>query len=203
VRFENLAVRADRAGAAYFPHTQSPAAGRLRWIAVKTAVEPGQVVRTVRGALAAIDPDLPLSDIQSMSQRMTGSISPQRLAMALAGAFGAVALCLSTIGLYGVLSYVVARRRREIGIRIALGSTAGAVFTLVFREGAALVAAGLALGLLGAIAMSRTLDAHVFGVTPTDPLVLGTVAAGTAGVALLACVSPARRAARVDPLRVL
>lgn len=203
VRFEGLAARAESVGAAYFPHTQAPAVGRLRWIAIKTVTDSTVVIRALRSALMAIDSDLPLSDIQTMSERTSRSVVPQKLAMGLASMFGVVALFLSALGVYGVLAYVVAQRTREIGIRIALGSTARGIFELVFREGLTLVAAGLMLGLLGAIAVGRAMEGQVFGVTPTDPFVLGTVALSTAIIALLACVSPARRATRVDPLNAL
>jgi ABC-type antimicrobial peptide transport system permease subunit len=153
--------------------------------------------------MMAIDPDLPLSDIQTMTERTANSVAAQRLAMSLAGMFGIVALFLSVLGLYGVLAYVVARKTREIGIRIALGSTPRGIFRIFFQEGLTLVAAGLMLGAAGALAMGRALEGQVFGVKPTDPVVLGAVAACTGVVALLACVSPAYRATRVDPLNVL
>jgi len=203
VRFESLAGRTEPAGAAYFPHTQAPPLGRLRWIAIKTTAGSTAVVQAVRSALMAIDPVLPLSDIQTMTNRTSRSLVPQRLAMGLASLFGFVALFLSALGIYGVLAYVVARRTREIGIRIALGSTTGGIFQLVFKEGLTLVAVGLTLGRLGAIALGRALEGQVFGVEPTDPLVLGSVLLSTGVIALLACVSPAYRATRVDPLRTL
>jgi predicted permease len=203
VRFESLAGQGDAVGAAYFPHTQAPPLGRLRWIAVRTAADSPAVIRTLRSAMMAIDPDLPLSDIQTMTERTANSVAAQRLAMSLAGMFGIVALFLSVLGLYGVLAYVVARKTREIGIRIALGSTPRGIFRIFFQEGLTLVAAGLMLGAAGALAMGRALEGQVFGVKPTDPVVLGAVAACTGVVALLACVSPAYRATRVDPLNVL
>ena len=123
--------------------------------------------------------------------------------MRLATMFGIVALLLSALGIYGVLAYVVAQRRREIGIRIALGSTARSIFRIVFQEGLTLVALGLMLGLLGALTMGEAFEGQVFGVRPTDPFVLGTVAFATGIIALLACVSPAYRATRVDPLTTL
>jgi ABC-type antimicrobial peptide transport system permease subunit len=128
---------------------------------------------------------------------------PQKLAMGLATMFGVVALLLSVLGLYGVLAYVVTQKTHEIGIRVALGSTPLGIFQLFFKEGLTLVTGGLMLGLMGALAMGRTLEGQVFGVRPTDPFVLGTVALATAVIALLACVSPAYRATRVDPLNVL
>ncbi len=203
VRFEGLAARAESVGAAYFPHTQAPAVGRLRWIAIKAVTDSTVVIRALRSALMAIDPDLPLSDIQTMTERTSRSVVPQKLAMGLASMFGVVALFLSALGIYGVLTYIVAQRTREIGIRIALGSTVRAIFQLVFREGLTLIACGLMLGLLGALALGRALEGQVFGVRPSDPVVLGTVAFSTGILALLACVSPAHRATRVDPLDTL
>jgi ABC-type antimicrobial peptide transport system permease subunit len=150
-----------------------------------------------------IDPDLPLSDIQTMSQRTSRSVVPQKLAMGLAILFGVVALFLSSLGLYAVLTYLVAQRTREIGIRVALGSTARGIFQLVFREGLTLVAVGLMLGVMGALALGRALEGQVFGVAPTDPFVLATVAFSTGIIALVACVSPARGATRLDPLNAL
>jgi ABC-type antimicrobial peptide transport system permease subunit len=114
-----------------------------------------------------------------------------------------VALLLSMLGIYGVLASVVARRTREIGIRMALGSTVSAIFRLVLTEGAVLIGVGLVLGLGGAVAMAGAMKSVLFGVQPTDPLLLGAVAVATGLVALLACVAPARRAAHVDPVDVL
>jgi putative ABC transport system permease protein len=202
VRFDNLTGQ-DSIGAAYFPHTQLPSGGRLRWIAVKSATESTSLTPALREALKSIDPELPLADVQTMTQRTSRSIVPQRLAMGLASMYGIVALFLSVLGLYGVLAYVVARKTREIGIRMALGSTPRGIFRIFFGEGLMLVAGGLSLGLAGALVIGRALEGQVFGVRPTDPFVLGTVALVTGIVALLACVSPAYRAARVDPLRVL
>jgi putative ABC transport system permease protein len=202
VRFEGLVPSAS-IGTAYFPHTQTPPLPRLRWIAVKAATEPAALVRALRQALVEIDPDLPLSDVQTMDERTWRSVVPQRLAMNLASMFGMTALFLSMLGIYGVLAYVVARRTREIGIRIALGSTVRGIFDLVFREGVSLIAAGLLVGLAGAVAVAHTLQGQLFGVRATDPLILGAVASLTGGVALIACVAPAARAARVDPVEVL
>jgi ABC-type antimicrobial peptide transport system permease subunit len=151
----------------------------------------------------AIDPELPLADIQTMTERTAQSVVTQRLSMGLAGLFGVVALFLSALGIYGVLAYLVAQKTREIGIRMALGSTARKVFHLFFTEGLALVTAGLTLGLGGALLVGRLLEGQVFGVKPDDPVILALVALSTGLIALLACVSPARRATRVDPIRVL
>jgi predicted permease len=203
VRFENLGAQAESIGTAYFPHTQAPPLPRLRWIAVKTAADAPSIVRAVRRALATIDPDLPLSGIQTMEERTSHSLASQRLATGLASVFGLVALFLSICGIYGVLAYVVARRTREIGIRMALGSTVRGIFHLVFQEGLALIVVGLILGLAGAIALGQSLQGQLFGVRPTDPLILAAVALVTGCVALLACVVPSLRATRVDPVEVL
>ena len=203
VAFESPAARTESIGTAYFAHAQAPPMGRLRWIAVKTVGDPLLLVPMLRSALAALDRDLPLADIQTMSQRTAGSLASQKLAMTLATLFGAVALLLSAVGIYGVLAFVVARRTREIGVRMALGSSARGIFRLVFTEGLVLVAAGLTLGLLGVLGVRRVLEGEVFGVTPTNPAILAAVSIGTAVVALLACMWPAWSASRVDPLIVL
>jgi predicted permease len=203
VRFERLAGQSASVGAAYFPHTQTPSPGRLRYIAIKTATHSTSVIPALRAALTSIDPDLPLADIQTMTERTAQSVVAQRLSMGLASLFGVVALFLSALGIYGVLAYLVSQKTREIGIRMALGSTAQRIFRLFFTEGLTLVAAGLTLGVAGALLVGRLLEGQVFGVKPSDPLILGLVALSTGLIALLACVSPARRATRVDPIRVL
>jgi ABC-type antimicrobial peptide transport system permease subunit len=175
----------------------------LRWIAIKSSTDPAAVVQALRSALLEIDRDLPLADVQTMNERTAQSLVSQRVAMTLAALFGMVALFLSMLGIYGVLAHLVARRTREIGIRMALGSSVREVFQLVLGEGLVLIAAGLILGLTGAIAMGRLLKGLLFGVQPTDPVLLGAVALATGCAAVLACVAPARRATQVDPVRVL
>ena len=123
--------------------------------------------------------------------------------MLLAGAFAIIALLLSAVGIYGVLAYGVAQRRREFGIRLALGSSGQMIFRLILREGATIVAVGLALGFVGLVALRRALMAVLYGVTPLDPQVIAAVTAGLAVVALLATLIPARRAARVSPATAL
>ncbi|MGH9158587.1 MAG: ABC transporter permease, partial [Vicinamibacteraceae bacterium] len=203
VRFESLAGWAESVGTAYFPHTQAPALGRLRWVAVRAAAEEANVMQSVQSALSAIDQNLPLSDIQTMTQRTARSLTSQTLATSLASLFGVVALLLSVLGVWGVLAYLVAQRTREIGIRVALGSTRRGIFQLILKEGLTLVVGGLALGLVGALALGRLLEGQLFGVTPTDPVILAAVFLATGAIALLACLSPAHRATRVDPVNVL
>src|SRR5579864_8852905 len=138
-----------------------------------------------------------------MDQRMEKSLISRRLPVALSLIFGGVALFLSAVGIYGVLAYLVTQRRREIGIRIALGSSAPAVFELVLREGLLLIAGGLALGGVGALALRKSLESQLFGVAVTDPFVLVTVTGLLAFVAVLACAVPAGRAMRIDPIVAL
>jgi putative ABC transport system permease protein len=161
------------------------------------------MVRSLRAALLEIDPLLPISDVQTMSDRVALSLVSQRLAASLATMFAFVALFLSMLGLYGVLAHLVAGRTRELGIRLALGSTVGGVFRLVLAEGLLLVGAGLGLGVAGAIAAASALKGQVFGVQATDPLLLIGVALATSCIALVACIAPARRATRVNPVQVL
>jgi ABC-type antimicrobial peptide transport system permease subunit len=138
-----------------------------------------------------------------MSERIDLSLSSRRTSMLLANAFGGVALFLATLGIYGVLAYLVARRTREIGIRVALGSTRAGILRLVLREGFELVALGLVLGVAGALSLHKALASEIYGVQPLDPLVLASVMALLAIVALVACAIPARRAMRVEPIVAL
>jgi putative ABC transport system permease protein len=190
-------------GTAYFPHTQAPPLGRLRWIAIRSAADSAAVVRQLRAALLDIDPDLPIADVQTMRERIDRTLVSERLATNLATIFAVVALSLSVVGIYAVLAGVVTRRTREIGIRMALGGSVRTVFQMVLTEGAALIGVGLLLGVAGAFAVARALDGLVFGIQPTDARLLSAVVAVTAAVALLACVAPARRAARINPVDVL
>ena len=153
--------------------------------------------------MAQLDPELPVFDAQPMDGLMAKSLVTRRSPVVLSLSFGAVALLLSAIGIYGVLAYLVTQRTKEIGIRIALGSSARGVFELVLREGLVLIAAGFALGAAGTFAMRRSLEAQLFGVSATDPVVVVAVSAVLAAVAILACALPARRATRIDPIVAL
>jgi putative ABC transport system permease protein len=138
-----------------------------------------------------------------MDERATLSMSSRRTSLLLALAFGGLALFLSAIGIYGVLAYLVAQRRREIAIRMALGSTRAGVVRLVLRQGLAIVALGLAAGFAGAAGLQKAIANQVYGVRPFDPLVIGGVTVLLGTIALAACALPTRRAARVDPVEVL
>ena len=200
IRLEDLTAKQSM-GAYYFPHAQDPSRGFT--LAVRTAAGAGDLTRAIRAEVARIDPMLALFDIRTMTERTELSLSSRKTSMTLAMAFGALALFLSATGIYGVLAFLVTQRRREIGIRVALGSTRARVVRLVVREGLLLAGAGLAAGLAGSAAMQRAVANEVYGVEPLDPLVLGVVMTTLAGVSLMACVVPARRALRVDPMTVL
>jgi putative ABC transport system permease protein len=203
VRLESLAAVTNENGVAYFPHGQAPPMRRLRWVAVKAAGDPATIVRQLRSALAQIDPDLPLSDVQTMRERTSKSLISQRLALALATMFGGVALFLSMLGIYGVLNNAVAHRAREFGIRMALGSTVSGIFQLVIKEGVILIGAGVLSGLAAARVAGDALEGQLFGVTPGDPLIAGVVVLSAGCAALLACLGPALRATRVAPVEVM
>ena len=188
-------------GTYYFPYSQQPSRGFT--LALKTSAETGTVVRAIRSGISGVDPELALFDIRTMDQRAQLSLTPRKTAMLLALGFGGVALFLSAVGIYGVLAYLVSQRRREIGIRMALGSTAAGIVRLVLGEGLTLVGTGLALGVAGAVLLRRAVESQVYGVSPLDPLVLAAVTTVLATVALAACGLPARRAMLVDPVVVL
>jgi predicted permease len=201
LRYENLDGSGAPVGAYYFPNSQQPAVGFT--FALKTASDPGSIVRALRGEISRLDPDLAVFDVHSMSERIDLSLSSRRTSMLLANAFGGVALFLATLGIYGVLAYLVARRTREIGIRVALGSTRAGILRLVLREGLQLIVIGLVLGVAAAASLQKAVASEIYGVRPLDPLVLASVMALLAIVALAACAVPARRAMRVDPMVAL
>jgi predicted permease len=201
LRYENLEGSGAPVGAYYFPNSQQPAVGFT--FALKTASDPGSIVRGLRTEISRLDPDLAVFDVHSMSERIDLSLSSRRTSMLLANAFGGVALFLATLGIYGVLAYLVARRTREIGIRVALGSTRAGILRLVLREGLQLIVIGLVLGVAAAASLQKAVASEIYGVRPLDPLVLASVMALLAIVALAACAVPARRAMRVDPMVAL
>ena len=185
----------------YFPFRQRASA--FMQVAIRTDVPPMNVVSAVKQAVQAVDKDQPLAQVKTMEQLLSESVGQRRLSMLLLGLFATIALVLASIGIYGVMSYSVAQRAHEIGIRMALGAARGNVLQLVMRQGMSLVVIGLALGILGAMAVTRLLATQLFGVEPTDPATFTLVAIGLALVALVATLVPALRATRVDPLVAL
>jgi putative ABC transport system permease protein len=138
-----------------------------------------------------------------MTERLADSLAPERLNLTLLGLFAAVALLLASVGLYGVISYAVTQRTRELGLRMAFGAQSRDVLTLVLGQGMMLAIVGVALGLMGALALTRVMESMLFGVSATDPLTFVVIALLLICVSLLACLIPARRATKVDPLVAL
>ena len=165
---------------------------------VRTAGDPSAVISQVRSEVKALDPDLPLTDLQTMQEHMRLPLAPAKLLASLSSGFGVLTLLLAAIGLYGVMAYLVGSRTHEIGIRMALGAQTGGVRRLIIGQGMRLALTGIALGLIAAIALTRVLASLLYGVSATDPLTFIGVAVLLAGVALLACYLPARRAAVGD-----
>lgn len=176
---------------------------RAMTLAVRAASDPAALATAVRGAVRAVDPRLPLDGVQTMDQVVTASLGRPRFLFALAAVFALIALLLGALGIYGVLAYGVARRTREIGLRLALGARPREVAGLILRDGSRLVAAGIACGLVGAVLLARLLRGLLFGVAPLDPVTLVAAPLALAAAALLAVWVPARRAARLDPMEAL
>ena len=170
---------------------------------VHTNREPQAVLGSVRAAVAEIDPVLPVSRIASMDQVLERSVAQDRFSMLLLLLFGAVALMLAAVGIYGVLSYNVEQRTRELGIRMALGAGGGEVRGLVMRQATLLIGVGIALGLAAALALGRVLESQLFGVSSRDPITFAVVSVLLAAVAFAASYLPARRATSVDPIVAL
>jgi putative ABC transport system permease protein len=197
VALTGLAPRQASVGAYYYPLAQQSSHAIV--LAVKTALPLDGLIAPIRRVVAGLDPLLPVASPESMAGRIDDSLVGRRVPMQLAMTFAAIALLLAALGIYGVLAYSVAERRRELSIRMALGCTRGGIFGLVIGDGLRVTVAGLVLGFAGALAAGRLMAAELFGVRPSDPTVLAVVAVTLGGVALLASAIPARRAARVDP----
>jgi predicted permease len=172
-------------------------------VVVRTEGEPLAVFNSIRGVLRRMNAEYVAYDAESMEQIISRSVAAQRYSMILLGGFAALALLLASVGIYGVISYVVGQRTQEIGIRLALGAQRGHVLGLVIGDGARLILIGLAAGAVAALALTQLMASLLFGVSPTDPLTFACVAMLLALVALLACYVPARRAARVNPITAL
>ena len=172
-------------------------------VTVRTAQGGEALLPSIRGIIAEFDPDLAVYNVRSMDDIIAESLGSRRLTLALVGLFAALALVLASVGIYGVMSYVVAGRKQEIGIRMALGAQQRDIFKLVVGQGMALACIGLVIGLIAAAAVTRFLASMLFQVQAFDPLTYGGVTLLLGAVALLACYIPARRATRVDPLVAL
>jgi putative ABC transport system permease protein len=191
----------ESGGQIYMSHVQYP----WRWmnLAVRTSGEPVALVRMARRVVGALDPALAMYDVTTMEQLMSERSQGRRFVLILIGVFAVVAIVMAAVGLYGVIAYSVTQRRHEIGIRVALGARLADITRLVLRQGAALTAAGVVLGLGAALVGGRLVAGLLFGVSARDPAVFIGVASALAVVALAASYAPARRAAAVDPVEVL
>ena len=185
----------------YYPIFQNPAYAMA--IYLRTDVAASTVTQSLREQVRALDRDLPVFGERTMTQVAAESMSRRRFAMQVVGLFGILALLLAAVGIYGVIAYSVTQRTREIGIRVALGASRSAILRWVLKQGLVLTVAGVVVGLIGALALTRLLRSLLFGVGPTDVVTYGVLAAVLTIVALIACYVPARRATKVDPLVAL
>lgn len=191
----------DDSGGLYVSYRQSPVYNVS--LVVRAGMAPENLQRALRAAIDGVDRDQPLDQVMTLEQIETQSVTSQRVQSILLGMFAAIALVLAAIGIYGVISYAIEQRTHEIGIRAALGANAGRLRRLVFVSGMRLALAGLALGLVASLAMTRVMASLLFGVGSRDPLTLAAVPVILGAVAALACYVPARRATRVDPMVAL
>ena len=185
----------------YFPALQQPD-GNANF-ALRTGQDVGALSAAIRAAVREIDPTLPVLDLRTQDEQIDRLHGQELLFVRLSGFFGALALALACVGLYGLMSYQVLRRTGEIGLRMALGALPAHVLAMILRESIVLVCVGVALGLAGAAAASRLVTTMMFGLSPTDPLTYVAVALLLIAVAIAASVLPARRASRVDPMTAL
>jgi putative ABC transport system permease protein len=200
-RFQGLSEAAPIA--VYAPLDQAPSANGANALLVKTAGDPVALTNAVRRAIAEQDPALAVFGLEPFADTMSRSVAERRFTMLVLGLLASVALLLAAIGVHGVLSYTVTERRREIGIRLALGAQPSGVLRLVVAQGMTLALVGAGLGLGAALALTRSMGSLLFNVTPTDPATFAAVAAGVVVVAFAASYLPARRATRVDPVSAL
>ncbi|HEV8209597.1 MAG TPA: FtsX-like permease family protein, partial [Vicinamibacterales bacterium] len=185
----------------YLPFVQAP--WPFLTAVARTSAAPEAAVGSLRQALARLDPEQAAGEIRTFDQYLARSIATPRFTAILLGTFAGLALLLAGFGLYGVMAYSVVQRSREIGIRMALGASAADVRALVVKQALRLGATGLAIGVAGALAVTRVLDSQLFGVTASDPLTFAAVSAALITVLVLAAYLPARRATRVDPIVAL
>ena len=172
-------------------------------ILVRTKSDAAAMTSTVRSAMQEIDRDLPLYGIKTVNDVINESVAPQRLNMLLLGIFGGLALVLAAVGLYGVISYSVSQRTREIGIRVALGASHKSVLRLVVGQGVILSVIGVVIGIVVSFFLTKLMTSLLFGVSPTDPITFGAISALLIGVSVVSSLIPALRAIKVDPMIAL
>ena len=186
----------------YFPFRQT-GGNAFATVAVRTTGDPLDAVGAIRRVIAGIDPELPLAQVQAMEALVDQSLQGRRLSVRLLTLFSALAALLAALGIYGVISHMVAQRTRELGVRMALGAAADRVLVMVLRQGVGLALAGVAIGLVGSLALTRLIASQLFGVQPTDPVTFVATAVLLVLVSVIATLLPAGRAARVDPMVAL
>jgi putative ABC transport system permease protein len=200
-RVKQYGLDADARIAFYRPHTQSVA--RTLYIVVRSDGDPATLAGLVTKEIRALDPDLPLSNVRTMSSRIEESLVRRRFSMILLGLFAGLAFVLAAIGIYGVMAYLVSQAAREMGIRIALGATPAAILGLVLRQGLIIAALGITVGIAAAMALTRLMQGLLFGIQPADPTTFAVTSLALGVTALAACYFPARRAARTDPVAAM
>ena len=201
---KRLSLREEPPPEMYVPYTQKVWPSLLTMdVVLRTKVDPVSAAAAAREAIHSVDPDLPMANIATLETLVDASMTQQRFAMFVLGAFGALALLLASIGMYGVISYSTMQRTQEIGIRMALGAQRRSVVAMVLGHGGKPRCLGIAIGWIAALAMGHTMASFLYGVRPTDPLTLAGVSLLLLTVALVACYVPARRAMRTDPVIAL
>jgi predicted permease len=182
----------------YVAHTQFPT--RAMTVAFRSRPDSAAMLSATKSTLRSLDPDLPMYHARTMEQQVNESLAQRRFSMMLLGVFAVVALALATIGIYGVMAYLVNQGTRELGIRIALGASQRNILGLVVRQGMVLAISGVTIGLAAAFLLTRLMRSLLFGIEATDPITFAGISLLLAAIALLACYVPAQRAARIDPL---
>jgi predicted permease len=201
---KHLSLREEPPPEMYVPYTQKVWPSLLTMdVVLRTSVDPTAMTSSAREAVHSVDSDLPVAKVATLATLVDDSMTQQRFSVLLLGSFGAIALLLASIGMYGVISYSVVQRTQEIGIRMALGAERRNVLGMVLGQGARLSGLGIAIGIVAALAVTRLMDGFLYGVRATDPLTFVGVSLLLLAVALLACYIPARRAMRVDPMIAL
>jgi putative ABC transport system permease protein len=198
---KNSSLRSASEPAVYFASHQFPS--RKMHLVVRGHGEGARLASLVRSEAQRLDPSLPLGDIKAMARVLEESVDPPRFVMLLMSVFAGLALTLAAVGIYGILTFLVSHRRRDIAIRLALGAEPAAMLRMIVREGLGLAFVGCALGVIGSLLAGRALAGFLFGVSPWDPVTLGGVVALVGVVAIAACIVPGRRAASEDPVRAL
>jgi len=200
-----LGLDAETNPTIYVPYSQNPYPNALRnvFLVARTSSDPKSLVASIRSELRSLDKDIPVSQVQTMEEVISGSLAQRRLSMSLLIVFAALAALLSAVGIYGVMAYIVAQRTHEIGIRMAMGAEQKDVIKMVLGDGAKLTLAGIGVGLTVAVGLTRFLQSLLYQVSATDAVTYASIALLLSVVALLASYIPARRAAKVDPMEAL